>query len=105
MYSAQLRLHPEFKHIKKPTYSVSHFSKIQTHQLENLKRELELKQARSQATVLRNKTLQYRDKVNYQSELDRIRGELSNTRLPVESVHRLRNRMRELRNLGADITN
>jgi len=68
MYAAQLRQKPEFSHLPKPKYTVSHLSKMQTHQLENLKRELELKQAKQQSTAMRNKLLQYRDKVNYQND-------------------------------------
>ena len=52
MYAAQLRQKAEFKHIPKPKYTVSHYSKMQTHQLENLKRELELKQAKAQSTAM-----------------------------------------------------
>ena len=79
---------------------------MQTHQLENLKRELELKQAKQQSTAMRNKLLQYRDKVNYQNELDRIRGYLSSydTRFPIGTVKRLRDREYELKKLGAQIT-
>ncbi len=54
---------------------------------------------------MRNKTLEYRDKVNYQNEMDRIRGYLSNTRLPVATLERLHRRQEELKNLGAQIAN
>ena len=106
MYAAQLRQKPEFSHLPKPKYSVNHLSKMQTHQLENLKRELELKQAKQQSTAMRNKLLKYRDKVNYQNELDRIRGYLSSydTRFPIGTVKRLRDREYELKKLGANIT-
>jgi hypothetical protein len=106
MYAAQLRQKPEFSHLPKPKYTVNHLSKMQTHQLENLKRELELKQAKQQSTAMRNKLLQYRDKVNYQNELDRIRGYLSSydTRFPIGTVKRLRDREYELKKLGAQIT-
>ena len=106
MYAAQLRQKPEFSHLPKPKYTVSHLSKMQTHQLENLKRELELKQAKQQSTAMRNKLLQYRDKVNYQNELDRIRGHLSSydNRFPIGTVKRLRDRESELKKLGAQIT-
>jgi predicted RNase H-like nuclease len=106
MYAAQLRQKPEFKHLKNPTYHINHYSKMQTHQLENLKRDLELKKARQQSTAMRNKLLQYRDKVNYQNELDRIRGYLSSydNRFPIGTVKRLRDREYELKKLGAQIT-
>ena len=107
MYSAQLRQKAEFKHLKKPTYSIDHYSKMQTHQLENLKRDLELKKAKKQSTVMRNKLVEYRDKVNYQNELDRIRGELSKTgpRFDGATITRLKQREEELKKIGADIAN
>ena len=106
MYAAQLRQKPEFSHLPKPTYTVNHLSKMQTHQLKNLKRELELKQAKQQSTAMRNKLLQHRDKINYQNGLDRIRGYLSSydTRFPLGTVKRLRDREYELKKLGAQIT-
>ena len=62
-------------------------------------RNLELKQAKAQSRAMRNKTVQYRDKINYQNELDRIRGELSRnaTRLPVGTIRRLNEREKELK--------
>ena len=107
MYAAQLRQKPEFKHLKSPTYQINHYSKMQTHQLENLKRDLELKKARQQSTAMRNKLVEHRDKVNYQNELDRIRGELSRTgpRLPASSIARLKQTEEELKKLGAHIAN
>ncbi len=107
MYAAQLRQKPEFKHLSKTPHLLKQYSKAQMHQLENLKRELEVKQARTQSTALRNKTLQYRDKVNYQNELDKIRGYLSqrDTRLPIGTIERLHRREEELKKLGAKIAN
>ena len=107
MLAAQLRQKAEFRHMKKPTYAPNHYGKMQTHQLENLKRDLELKQAKAQSTAMRNKTVQYRDKINYQNELDRIRGELSrnDTRLPAGTIDRLNRRREELKKLGAGISN
>jgi hypothetical protein len=82
------------------------FSKMQTHHLENIKKELELKIARAQSIAMRNKMLDYKDKVNYQNELDRIRGYISSrdTRFPIGSIERLKNREEELKKLGAHIT-
>jgi len=106
MYAAQLRQKPEFKHLKGTTHGMSHYTKMQTHHLENLKKELELKQAKKQSTAMRKKTLEYRDKVNYQNELDRIRGELSrnDTRFPIGTIKRLKDREEQLKELGAHIT-
>ncbi len=46
MHAAQFKQKAEFKHLPKPKYALSHYTKTQSHQLENLKRELELKQAK-----------------------------------------------------------
>ena len=106
MYAAQLNQKPEFKHLTKSTRLVNHYNKMQTHQLENVKKELELKKARAQSIAMRNKMLDYKDKVNYQNELDRIRGYLSrhDTRFPIGTIERLKNREEELKKLGAHIT-
>ena len=95
----------KFKHTPKTTHSLGYYSKMQSHQLENLKKELELKRAKAQSTAMRNKTVEYRDKVNYQNELDRIRGYLSNSRLGATTVERLNRRTEDLKKLGANITN
>jgi hypothetical protein len=46
------------------------------------------------------------DKVNNQNELDRIRGYISShdTRFPIGTIERLKNREEELKKLGAHIT-
>ena len=50
--------------------------------------------------------LDYKDKVSYSNELDRIRGYLSrhDTRFPIGTIERLKNREEELKKLGAHIT-
>ena len=107
MHAAQLRQKAEFKHLPKPKYASNHYSKMQTHQLENLKRDLELKQAKAQSTAMRNKLLQYRDKINYQNEADRNRGWITQTgpRFSDVNINRLKRRQEELKKLGAEITN
>ena len=54
---------------------------------------------------MRNKFLQYRDKVNYQNELDRIRGYLSrnDTRFPIGDLNQLKKREEHLKELFKDI--
>ena len=107
MYAAQLKRKPEFQHLNKSTHLVNHFNKMQMHQLENLKNELEFKKAKAQSIALRNKTLQFRDKINYTNELNKIRGYLSSYdhRFPIGTIDRLENRIKELKKLGAEITN
>jgi len=80
---------------------------MQAHQLENLKKELELKQVGPQSNAMRHKLLECRDKINYQNEMDRIRGYLTRAgpRLPELTVERLRRRQKQLKKLGAQIAN
>ena len=106
MYAAQLKRKPEFQHHRnRQTQLVDRYNKMQLHQIENIKNELEYKKAKAQSTALRNKTLQYRDKINYANELDKIRGYLSDTRLPMGNIERLKRREEELKKLGAEISN
>jgi len=96
MYAAQLKRKPEFQHHRnRQTQLVDRYNKMQ----------LEYKKAKAQSTALRNKTLQYRDKINYANELDKIRGYLSDTRLPMGNIERLKRREEELKKLGAEISN
>jgi hypothetical protein len=106
MYVAKLKKKPEFKDITRSNDKMNTFSKMQTHQLENIKKELELKKARAQSIAMRNKMLDSKDKVNYSNELERIRGYISSrdTRFPIGSIERLKNREEELKKLGAHIT-
>ena len=50
--------------------------------------------------------LEYRDKINYQNALDRIRGYISthDTRFPIGTIETLKKREEELKKLGAHIT-
>ena len=106
MYAAQLKRKPEFKDITRSSAKLNTFNKMQTHQLETIKKELELKKAKAQSIVMRNKMLDYSNKVNYQNEMDRIKGYLSrhDTRFPIGTIERLKNREEELKKLGAHIT-
>ena len=48
MYAAQLKQKPEFKHLTRSSpHLVNHYNKIQIHQLENIKKELKLKKAKT----------------------------------------------------------
>jgi len=96
-----LRQKPEFKDIKRANNSYDKYRNMQLHQLDNMKRELEAKRAKAQSIELRNKMLEYRDKINYQNEIDRITGYLSqnDTRFPIGDLSRLRKRQQELKKL------
>ena len=106
MYAAQLKRKPEFKDITRSSQKINTFNKMQTHQLETIKKELELKKAKAQSMAMRNTMLDYSNKVNYQNEMDRIRGYLSRheARFPIGTTERLKNREEELKKLRAHIT-
>ena len=87
-----LRQKPEYKDIKRANMDYNKYKNMQLNLLQNLKRELELKQVKPLSIERRNKLLQYRDKLSYQNEIDRIRGQLDDVRFPIASVERLRQR-------------
>ena len=105
MYAAMLRHRPEFRDIKRSNTEYNKYRNMQLNLLENVKKEIEMKKAKSQSIEMRNKLLEYRDKVNYQNEMDRIRGYLSrnDTRFPIGDLTRLRERQKELKELVKDI--
>lgn len=106
MLAAMLRQKPEFKDIKRVDDPYNKYKNMQLHQLDNIKRELELKRAKAQSIHMRNKMLEYRDKINYQNELDRITGYLSqkDTRFPIGTIERLKKREEELKKLAGNIS-
>ena len=107
MYAAQLKMKPEYKDIKRTLDQYNKYRDLQTHQLDNLKRELEAKRAKAQSIALRNKMIEHQNKTNYINEIDRIRGYLSSydTRFPIGTIDRLKKREEELKKLVHHITN
>ena len=107
MYAAQLKMKPEYKDIKRTLDQYNKYQNIQLHQLENIKRELELKRAKVQSVALRNKMIEHQNKINYINEIDRIRGYLSSydTRFPIGTIDRLKKREDESKKLVHHITN
>ena len=105
MYIALLKQKQEFKDIKRANNDYNKYKNMQLHLLENLKKELELKQVKPRSIEMRNKLLQYRDKVNYQNELDRLKGIISSndTRFP-STIERLKERRAHLKELIKDIS-
>ena len=75
--------------------------------LENVQREMEARKTKVANTLYRNKLREHQNKLNYANELHRIRGVLSqnDTRLPIGTRERLNERVKELKRLGASITN
>ena len=60
---------------------------------------------RSALVEFRKKALDHQNKLNYQLEYDRIRGELARSRIPATTVAKLRKRKNELIALGAKAVN
>ena len=71
----------------------------------NLKDQLEAHQTRTKSIMFRRKLLENQKKQNYANELHRIRGVLSQneTRLPIGTRERLKERQKELYKLGGQI--
>ena len=105
MYIAKLKQKPEFKDIKRANNHYNKYKGMQLNLLENLKKELELKQVKPRSIEMRNKLLQYRDKVNYQNEVDRLKGVISSndTRFPIGTIERLKKREQHLQKLIKEI--
>ena len=71
----------------------------------NLKDQLEAHQSKSKSIMFRRKLLENQKKQNYSNELHRIKGALfqNDTRLPIGTIERLRERQKELYKLGGQI--
>jgi len=71
----------------------------------NLKDQLEAHQTKTKSVLFRRKLLENQKKQNYANELHRIRGYLSqtDTRLPIGTVERLKEREKALQKLGGYI--
>ena len=71
----------------------------------NLKDLLEAHRSKQSSTLFRKKLLENQNKQNYANELHRIRGYLSqnDTRFPVGTVERLKEREKHLQKLGGQI--
>ena len=67
-----------------------------------LKTKLEAVQTKSALISLRNQFIQDQKRMNYQTEYDRVRGELSRSNLQGVTVEKLKNRQNVLEKLGAE---
>ena len=81
------------------------YSNNQLAYLENLKKELEGHKTKVASILYRKQLKEHQDKVNYTNEVNRLRGILSSndTRLPIGTVERLKQRVEELKKLGVQI--
>ena len=103
MYSARLKQKPEYSNLKQAINQVNKYRDMQLHNLENVKKEIELRNAKGNSILLRKKLVEHQNKLNYTNELDRIRGELSRheNRFPIGTKERLEARAKHLREMGA----
>ena len=73
------------------------------HYLKNLKDTLEAHQTKAASILFRKQVMEHQNKVNYTTELSRIRGELSKTNLPYQTRLELLERKKRLEKLGGEI--
>ena len=73
------------------------------HYLKNLKDTLEAHQTKASSILFRTQLLEHQSKINYTTELSRIRGELSKTNLPYQTRLELLERKKRLEKLGGEI--
>ena len=78
---------------------------MQSAQLERINKEIELRHNRKSNLEIRNGWLQSKTLRNYQSEYDRIRGELGAGMMPYVLIDKLKNRKSALEKLGAQAVN
>ena len=106
MYAAKLRQKPEYRDLKRATDQIHKQRDMQLHQLENVKKELEMRHAKSNSILLRKKLMDHQNKLNYTNEIDRIRGHLSQIDPRFTSTREAsKNRKEELIKLGGKIIN
>ena len=74
---------------------------MQTHQLERMNKEIETRHNRKSNLEIRNGWLRAKTIKNYQSEYDRIRGELGTSMMPYVLMEQLIKRKSVLEKLGA----
>ena len=105
MYSARLKRKPEYSHLQGTIEKIHKYSDMQTKQLEGIKKQIEARNTRANSILVRKQLMAHQNKLNYNSELDRIRGYLSenSSRFPMGTKQRLDLRAAELKRLGAQV--
>ena len=71
----------------------------------NLKDFLEAQKSKTASVLFRKKLIENQNKINYTTEIQRLRGELSrnDTRLPTGTIKTLKDRIEKLKELGGKI--
>ena len=73
------------------------------HYFKNLQKQLDAQATKASSIALRKQWLDKQKKVNYQSEYDRIRGEIEHNNVKGLSVESLKKRRDDLAKLGAKV--
>ena len=81
--------------------SLKKYMNMQSHQLERINKEIELRQNRTANLNIRNGWLRAKTIKNYQSEYDRIRSHLADSATPFVLRSTIINRKAALERLGA----
>ena len=89
MYAAQLRQKPEYKDLKRAVNQVNEYRSLQLHQLQNIVKEFEGRQAKYNLMSYRKKLIDHQNKINYTNEIQKIRGYLEqmDPRFTTEEKH------------------
>ena len=105
MYAAKLKRKPEYSHLQGNMEQIHKRRDMQTKQLEGIKKQIEARNTRANSILVRKQLMAHQNKLNYNSELDRIRGYLSqnDSRFPINNNTRLHLRAAELKRLGAQV--
>ena len=81
--------------------SIAHYSKIQLNHIKCLHEQIEAREHKNHSLAFRAKVLEKQRMKNYQSEYDRIRAHLSDSKSPGMTTDMAKNRSAELKALGA----
>ena len=73
------------------------------HYFKNLQKQLDAQATKASSIALRKQWLDKQKKINYQSEYDRIRGEIEHNVVKGLSVESLKKRKNDLAKLGAKV--
>ena len=84
-----------------PNTQLEHAIKNRPRYFQQIKDMLEAHELKAKSIHFRTKLLQDRRKASYQNEYDRLRGAVSHTTVPAQTIRNIRNRMRVLETLGA----
>ena len=79
------------------------FHKPNIDYLLNLKKEMDAREARVASLALKRRLLEGQHKSNYEMEINRLKSEMHNPRIPETSLEHMRNRVNQLEKLSSAI--